>query len=110
MKQAQYTEADYKLWKPFYPIIFQGARESYSGFSHDPSLVSALQASPAEREAWFAEIWERGGFHFALSNYADMPMNPKANRFAYDFWRKKVCARLTDPKKQAIMAPEQPPY
>ena len=29
---------------------------------------------------------------------------------AYDFWRRKVCERLTDPEKQKIMAPETAPY
>jgi hypothetical protein len=31
-------------------------------------------------------------------------------QIVYDFWRRKVCERLTDPEKHAIMAPEMPPY
>ena len=34
----------------------------------------------------------------------------KIKQVAYDFWRRKVCERLTDPAKQKVMAPAEPPY
>ncbi|KIW89889.1 uncharacterized protein Z519_09318 [Cladophialophora bantiana CBS 173.52] len=34
--------------------------------------------------------------------------NPKANRIVYDFWKKKVRARISDPVKREILAPTDP--
>ncbi len=39
-----------------------------------------------------------------------MLFDQKANDEAYNFWRKKVLARVKDPKKAALLAPEHPPH
>ncbi len=39
-----------------------------------------------------------------------MLFDQKANDEAYNFWRKKVLARVKDPKKAALLAPEDPPH
>lgn len=45
-----------------------------------------------------------------MLNYANVLLDKDANEEVYQFWRKKVCERLTDPAKQQIMAPEKKPY
>jgi cation diffusion facilitator CzcD-associated flavoprotein CzcO len=37
-------------------------------------------------------------------------LDPKANREAYDFWARKTLARIDDPVKRDLLAPEDPPY
>lgn len=39
-----------------------------------------------------------------------MLFDQKANDEAYKYWRKKVLARIHDPKKAALLAPEDPPH
>lgn len=46
----------------------------------------------------------------AQGSYSDCLVNPKANREFYDFWRGKTLARISDPAKREILAPEEPPY
>lgn len=42
--------------------------------------------------------------------YKDTPVDLTSNRLVYDFWRRKVRARIQDPAKQDILAPLEPPY
>jgi cation diffusion facilitator CzcD-associated flavoprotein CzcO len=43
-------------------------------------------------------------------SYSDYTIDPKANRELYNFWREKTCARISDPVKRDLLAPEEPPY
>lgn len=42
--------------------------------------------------------------------YNNHTVDPKANREVYNFWREKTLKRIRDPKKRALLAPEEPPY
>lgn len=110
MKQKPMTPEEQHNFKAFYPALFKAGRASRAGFPAEPRPEGVLEVSAAERETWLDEMWERGGFHFALSGFADNAINPEANEIIYQIWRKKICARLTDPKKNRIMAPEKKPY
>lgn len=45
-----------------------------------------------------------------MLNFKNVSLDAEANGIVYDFWKRKVRQRLTDPKKQALMAPGQAPY
>jgi len=45
-----------------------------------------------------------------LRNYSDVVLDKDANAVVYDFWKRKVRERLTDPKKQKLLAPDEAPY
>lgn len=55
-------------------------------------------------------MWTAGGFHYWDGNYADILVDERANRLAYDFWRDKVRERITDPALQEKLAPSEPPH
>ncbi|KAK3708387.1 hypothetical protein LTR37_011483 [Vermiconidia calcicola] len=110
MGQRDWTEEEQRAWRTFYPALFKAGRDSAAGFPTARSQTSLFDVPEAEREVFWEEIWTRGAFNFALNNYYDIVLDPKANKVAYDFWRRKVCERLTDPEKQKIMAPETAPY
>lgn len=97
-------------WKTYYTSLFKEGRNSGSGFPGEAPKRSIHDVPEEERERYFNDLWTRGGFNYLLGQYPDVVADPKANMIAYDFWRRKVLARLTDPKKSAIMAPEKPPY
>lgn len=42
--------------------------------------------------------------------FTDTVFDKEANLAAYNFWRKKTRARITDPAKADILAPQEPPY
>lgn len=128
MGQRTWTEEEQRAWKTFYPALFKAGRDSFAGFPTARLPLGALDVSDKEREEWFENVWARGGFNFGLANYNNIVIDKDANKvwcsaylnallrwmltrqLAYDFWRKKVCARLTDPEKNKIMAPEVAPY
>lgn len=51
-----------------------------------------------------------GGFKFWFHNYQDLLLDAAANRAAYDFWARKTRARISDPVKQDLLAPLEPPH
>ncbi|KJX92210.1 cyclopentanone 1,2-monooxygenase like protein [Zymoseptoria brevis] len=110
MKQRDMTVAEQKQLKPFLQALFKAGRESRAGFPNAPFDVGVQDVSVKEREQSFNDAWEAGGFQFQLGTYNDVAINPESNKIIYDYWRKRVCERLTDPEKQKIMAPEKAPY
>jgi len=110
MKQRTWTKDEQHQWKAFYPILFKEGRDSAVGFPTARNPHNLADVSEEAREALFDELWERGGFNFALGGFQDTAIDKKANKVVYDYWRRRVCERLTDPAKNAIMAPEVPPY
>ncbi|KAK4612125.1 FAD-binding monooxygenase acrE [Fulvia fulva] len=110
MKQRELTPDEQRHLKSFYPALFKAGRNSLAGFPNARESVGAAEVSAEVREKHFKESWEAGGFNFTLSNYNDVVISPESNKLVYDYWRKRVCERLTDPEKQKIMAPEKPPY
>lgn len=110
IQQRKLTVDEQRELKSFYPVLFQSGRLSLTGFPVTGVDKGAVDATEEEREALWEMLWKRGGFQFLLSAFNDTLLNPESNRMVYDFWRKKVMQRISDPKKQAIMAPEKMPY
>lgn len=112
MGQRTWTAAEQAAWKPFYPALLRASRASFAGFPlerpHGDARVHDVSA--AAREAHFEAIWAGGGFHFSMLNFSDVALDPAANATVYEFWKRKVGQRLTDPRKQALMCPERAPY
>lgn len=65
--------------------------------------------SEEEREKFFEELYERGGFNFLAGNFLTMLLDQKDNRMVYEYWAKRTRARIQCPVKRDILAPlEQP--
>lgn len=110
MGQRTWTEEEQIAWRAYYPALFAAGRNSAVGFPTLRHNVRAQDVSPEEREKYFESTWGAGGFQFLLRNYNNIALDKEANKIVYDFWKKKVQERLTDPAKQALMAPDEMPY
>ncbi|KAK3049957.1 hypothetical protein LTR09_008877 [Extremus antarcticus] len=110
MGQREWTAQEQRQWKTYYPALFKAGRDSAAGFPAERHPSGVHDVSEEVREAFWEDLWGRGSFNFALANYNNIVVDKKANRTAYDFWRRKVCERLIDSEKNKIMAPESPPY
>jgi cation diffusion facilitator CzcD-associated flavoprotein CzcO len=73
-------------------------------------MKSALDDSPEQRLKEFDRLWNEGGFAFWTSNYMDTFSNKDSNRLIYQYWRDRVRAKVQDPVKARILAPDEPPY
>lgn len=106
MCQKELTEKQKIDQSASYPELFRSCRSSWSGFPFKRG-AKAMETSPEDREAIFEDTWARGGFAF-LAAFSDSRTDPAANRLVYDFWQKKVSARISDPEKREILAPTEP--
>jgi len=84
-------------------------RTMRSGFGSEvpPRMVSALAATPEEREAAFEERWRIGGFSF-LGAFYDLLLDERANAFAAEFVRGKIREIVRDPETARRLCPTQP--
>ncbi len=85
------------------------ARESLSGVprSH-PSAISersALDMTPAEREAIYERGWAEGGIGGVTLAFNDINVNVEANQTAAEFVRSKIRQTVTDPATAEALCP-----
>lgn len=105
-----YDEEQEKKKSGKYEEAFAATRQTFAGFTYDFIKKKTFDVSAEEREKTFEDLYGRGGFLFWLATYEDMLKDQKANDEAYKFWRKSVMKRIPDPKKAALLAPENPPH
>jgi cation diffusion facilitator CzcD-associated flavoprotein CzcO len=84
--------------------------ESHAGFPVTEMDKALHDVSPEERERHWSYTWDRRCFTFGMLAFKDLFRSKEANEATYQYWRNKVAARLTDPAKFEIMAPEHKPY
>ncbi|KAL8276981.1 hypothetical protein RQP46_010616 [Phenoliferia psychrophenolica] len=99
MQQAQLPPGGHD--KAAYPGVF-------NGFLYEPSLKSCLDQTPAEREAFFEGLFAVGGFSYYVGSYRDTLTSVEANNHAYEFWQRKVSARIKDKAIAELLAPLKP--
>lgn len=107
MRQRTVTAEEQETSKQYYDLLFQAGKDSRPGFPYNVTTTSIWQASEEQREAKFEDLWARGGFSWLLANYRDFAVDKKANALFYDFWVKKVRARVKNKDKADIVAPVQ---
>ena len=79
MGQRAWTAEEQRAWKTFYPRLFKEGRNSFAGFPCDRQPLGIFDVDEKEREAWFEDVWQRGGFNFALANYNNISIDKDAN-------------------------------
>ncbi|ORY02932.1 hypothetical protein BCR34DRAFT_492764 [Clohesyomyces aquaticus] len=110
MRQTKLTRDEQLNRKPDYPSIYKNRMTTFAGFQYDFVQRNTFDDSPSEREAFYTTLYENGGFEYWLANYKDLLFDAEANAQAYEFWARKTRARITDPRKRDILAPEKAPH
>lgn len=110
MQQRKLTREEQDKAKAEYPEIYRYRLTTFAGFPFDYVKRKTLDDTPEQREAFYEDLWQKGGFHYWLATYDDMLKETPANDEAYKFWVKKTRARITAPKKRDIMAPLKAPH
>ncbi|MFM8531440.1 MAG: flavin-containing monooxygenase, partial [Ilumatobacteraceae bacterium] len=62
-----------------YDAIMEKAKWSTGGAHYDPSEISALSVSDAERTATYERAWQEGGFKFLIDTFNDIAIDQRAN-------------------------------
>ncbi|EXJ67832.1 uncharacterized protein A1O5_09178 [Cladophialophora psammophila CBS 110553] len=110
MRRRDLTKEGQDQLKSIYSMVHEFRDRCFAGFHYDFCERNTFDDTPEEREAFFENLWKIGGFRLWLANYKDFLFDDKANRETYNFWLKKQRARLTDPVKQDLLCPLEPPH
>ncbi|WP_409185929.1 flavin-containing monooxygenase [Amycolatopsis sp. VS8301801F10] len=100
------AEADVEATKEAITEILGYSRNTFGGFPYD-FLGTALDTSPAERQAAYQKSWEQGGFTF-LFLFADVLASREANDTTMDFLREKIRTLVRDPATAGLVTPTDP--
>ena len=76
---------------------------------HPPPVKGALDATPHEREATYAEKWEWGGQVAFLFSYNDLLTNKASNDTAAQFVRARIRETVKDQKTAELLCPHDHP-
>ena len=91
--------------KATYPEIFALCRDSFGCFIHQVDPRKALEVSPEEREAFYEKLYREPGFGIWMGNFRDVLVNADANATMTEFMRRKIRARVKDPKVAEKLIP-----
>lgn len=111
MRQAVLDPAQHEIDIATLADSFKLRLTTDAGFLYGPRAdVKLLEQSAEAREALFEELWAQGGFRYIANSASDLLTNEEANRHAYDFWARKVRARVHDAATADVLAPLEPPH
>lgn len=110
MGRFDMTKEEQDKLKPYYKEIMAYREQTFAGFHYDLCERNTFDDTPEEREKFLNDLWDRQGFSLWLGGYKDYLADPKANRVAYDLWRKRQSPRVKNPEKKRILFPEEPPH
>jgi cyclohexanone monooxygenase len=106
---APVTEDEDREVKANYAARRDQARNSPTGLGFRQNRVSALDATPEEREKVYEAAWNRLGFGFALA-YFDILLSKPANDTAAEFIRRKIAEKVADPVLREKLTPKGHPF
>ncbi|KAH0828402.1 Cyclopentanone 1,2-monooxygenase [Fonsecaea pedrosoi] len=111
MGQRTFDVFEQNISKSFYDCILRAGRHTASGYPYNPPpSVRWNELHPEISARLMENAWRRGGFTFHLSTTGEFVFDKEVNRTFYDFWKERTRARVSDPVKRDIVAPEQQPY
>jgi cation diffusion facilitator CzcD-associated flavoprotein CzcO len=106
---APVTDEEDRAVKANYAERRRQARNSPTGLGFQPNRVSALDATPEDRERVYEAAWNKLGFGFALA-YHDILLSLPANDTAAEFIRRKIAAKVRDPVVREKLTPRDHPF
>lgn len=110
MAQASFRDGKQNHPREDYPQLFQGRFECFTGFDFHFMGRKTFDDDAETRRQVYEDLWAHGDFHYWLATYHDLLFDEGANREAYNFWRDKTRARISDPRARDILAPMEQPY
>jgi cation diffusion facilitator CzcD-associated flavoprotein CzcO len=106
LHNSKIDEATQRKIHASYDQIFQQCAESMGNFLHKFDERSALEVTPAEREAFFEALYASPGFGIWLGTFRDVLTDQRANDLASDFIARKIRSRVKDPKVAEKLIPK----
>ncbi|KAL0567585.1 hypothetical protein V5O48_014409, partial [Marasmius crinis-equi] len=96
--------------RDLYPKVLEERLTTFSGFCYNFVSGDPAEATPAERENLYEELWKKGGFRLWVAGYMSNFTDASHAREVYEFWRKKQGPRVFDPAVREKLIPSVPPH
>src|SRR5215475_14165472 len=98
MKNPKYGPADVEAYKARFQEFRKTLPHSFTGFEYDFTNGNWKDLTPAERHAVLERIWDEGSLRLWLASFVEMFFEEDVSEEISEFVRKKMRARLKDPK------------
>ncbi|MGW4717873.1 flavin-containing monooxygenase [Nocardia sp. NPDC004260] len=95
--------------KDDYVAIREECRHSPGGIPDRPVTDNAFDVSAEERRRRYEEAYERSGFQGVGAEFADLLIDPEANRTASEFIHDKIREIVKDPATAELLVPKYHP-
>ena len=79
------------------PDILEHCRHTYAGFVLDSDRRNTFDVAPAEREAFYQQLYDAPGFGIWMGNFRDALVDERANAELSAFVARKIRERVRDP-------------
>jgi len=110
LQQRSFSVEEQDELKKTYKGLFESRRHTFAGFDYQFEDVSWFDLTPEERLDHYQRKWRMGAFYAWLGTFRDLLADERVSNDAYDYWRKRVHARVKNPQTAETLAPEKPPY
>ncbi|CAK3755532.1 unnamed protein product [Lecanosticta acicola] len=103
------SDVDNAAVKLYYPATERVVKSSFGAFDYDFAKVDGdpMNLPKAERMRQYEQLYNAGGLKLWLGTYIAMLIDEDLNEEVYQFWRSKTIARVADPVRAEILAPER---
>jgi acetone monooxygenase (methyl acetate-forming) len=105
MKNPKYGPADVEAYKARFQELRETLPFSFTGFEYDFTNGNWKDLTPSERHAILEKIWNEGSLRLWLASFAEMFFEEDVSEEISEFVRKKMRARLKDPKLCETLIP-----
>jgi cation diffusion facilitator CzcD-associated flavoprotein CzcO len=97
LHNAKISDQEMRNIRARYPEILALCRTTPGCYIHNTDPRKTLEATPAEREAFWEKLYAEPGFGIWQGNFSDMLSDRKANALASEFVARKIRQRVHDP-------------
>jgi cyclohexanone monooxygenase len=92
-----------------YRKLRQQARTRICADFAEEGLATVLKLTPEQREIEFEKRWRQGGFNYQYA-FTDILEDEAANELAAEFVRRKIRAKVRDPRTAEMLCPRDHPF
>jgi acetone monooxygenase (methyl acetate-forming) len=105
MKNPKYGPQDVEAYKARFKELRETLPFSFTGFEYDFTNGNWKDLSPEQRDAVLERIWNEGSLRLWLASFVEMFFEEDVSEEISEFVRKKMRARLKDPKLCETLIP-----
>jgi len=110
LRNSKIDPAEMQRIKDDYPNIFARCKATDACFLHQADPRGTFDVSEEEREAFYEQLYQRGGFASWLGNFHDLFTDDRAAKTFSVFMARKIRERVKDPKVADMLTPKGHPF